>query len=328
MAVDHSSGANQNNLYVGFVNYTNSFAGLQVRTKKPANSFFNNPVIAASGSYQLSNLAVDNNGVLHYSFARVDGTDGIYHVSSTNGGQSFSAPTLISSCQNAFPSNHPINDRVNAAPSLAIDGQNNLQVSWTEYPTNQRAEAFHSFSTDGGSTWSTPYNLSNELNLGTFFANVAADGNKVSVSTYGIDSMKQADYYLFVSQNNGATFGSPIKLSSQQSNLASFAVTDFAGDYTSSTRSSCRTFSVWSDFRAAGQPKLYLSSYSDCAPLGYQEVTTINSNFQLKNIYPIPATNNLILDVESKNEQKVSIDIYTLDGKQFLHFEENLMARQ
>ena len=315
MAVDHTEGNNANNLYVGFVNYTNTFAGLKVRSKKSTNSFFDNPVNAAVGSYQLSNLAVDNDGELHYSFARIDGNDGIYHVSSNDGGQTFSALNLVSSAQGAFPQNHQINDRVNAAPSLAIDGKNNLHVTWTSYPNSQDAQSFYSYSTDGGLSWSTPFNMSTALNLNSFYSNVTAHGDKVSISTYGIDNARQADYYLFLSTNNGASFGTPIKLTSQQSNLAGFANTDFAGDYTSSVRSECKTFSVWSDFRNAGQPKLYLSSYSDCAPLGFQEITTINSPFQIIRLYPNPAQQELRISIFSENALKISATIYSIDGK-------------
>ncbi len=315
MAVDHTNGSHANNLYVGFVNYTNTFAGLKIRTKKQNNTFFDNPVNAAVGSFQLSNVAVDNNGVLHYTFARINGNDGIYHVSSSDGGQTFSTPTLISNSQGSFPQNHQINDRVNAAPSLAIDGQNNLHVSWTSYPNAQEADAFYSYSTDGGSTWSTPFDVSKELNINSFYANVSASGDKVSISTYGIDNARQADYYLFYSANNGVSFSPPVKLTSQQSNLANFANTDFAGDYTSSVRSECKTFSVWSDFRNAGQPKLYLSSYSDCAPLGFQEITTINSPFQIGSLYPNPAQQELNISISSEKVINMSATIYSMDGK-------------
>lgn len=315
MAVDHSNGTNANNLYVGYINYTNTFGGLRVRTKNPLNPFFNSAVNAAVGNYQLSNLAVDNNGILHYSFASTVGVNGIYHMSSSNGGATFSAPNLVSITQNSFPNGHPINDRLNAAPSLAIDGQNNLHISWTSYPTGQDPITFHSRSTDGGMNWSTPLNFNDVLNQGSFFANVSAAGNKVSVSTYGIDATKKADYYLFVSHDYGVSFDTPIKLTTQQSDFGAFSVNDFPGDYTSSIRTECKTLSVWPDLRAGGQPKLYLSSFTDCAPVGFQEFTTINSPFQISNLYPNPAINILNIDFINKSNQDVNLGIYTIDGK-------------
>ena len=316
MAVDHSNGSNTNRLYLGCVNYTNSFGGLKVRSKSPTSSGFGNFTTAVAGSYQLSNLGVDGNGVLHYSFAQTDSPFGIYHISSSDGGNTFSNLHTVSSSLDPFPAApHYVNDRENAAPSLAIDGDNNLHIAWTDYPANQAPQAYYARSTDGGTTWSTPLDLSAQLGLGTFFANVSAHGNKVSLSTYGLDGTKKSDYYLMVSNDNGQTLSPAVKLTSQQSDFGNFATTDFPGDYTSSARTSCRTFSVWADLSSGGQPKLYLSKYTDCAPVGFQELTTINSPFQLISLYPNPANNFINVALKSKNNYRANIGIYSMDGK-------------
>lgn len=316
MAVDHSNGSNANRLYIGFVNYTSNFGGLKVRSKAASATSFGNLTTMVSGNYQLSNLAVDKNGVLHYSFAQTTAPFGIWHKASTDGGSTFSALHKIGNSLDPFPpAPHYVNDRENAAPSLAIDGDNNLHVTWTDCPPGQEPKAYYAYSKDGGVTWSTPMDISAKLGLGTFFVNVSAAGNKVSLSTYGIDPSKKSDYYLLISGDNGLNFGPPIKLTNQQSDFGNFATTSFAGDYTSSVRTTCNTFSVWADLRGGGQPKLYLSRYADCGALGTQELTTINSPFQFENLYPNPANKELFISLKNKKSGKVDTRIYSIDGK-------------
>ncbi len=318
MAVDHSSGSAANTLYVGYVNFTNTFSGMRIRAKHPDSTGFASQQTAVTGDYQFTNIAVDQNGVVHYTCAQLSHPFDLWHISSTDGGMTFSSPHRVGPLSNPFPqSNFYVNDRENAAPSLAIDGSGNLHVAWTDFPGSGAAPtAFYARSTDGGLTWSAPLDLSAILSQGTFFANVTAWGDKVSISTYDIDTNKQADYYLLLSTDNGLNFGAPIKLTNQQSDFASFPMSDFAGDYTSSARTDCRTFSVWSDFRNSGQPKLYLSKYTDCYPDGYQELSTINSPFQITALYPNPAQETLSIQIESIENVEVDVTIYDLLGKQ------------
>ncbi len=319
MAVDHTNGPNSNKLYIGFVNYTNTFGGLKVKSKLPNSTSFGGSTTAVMGNYQFSNIAVDANGMLHYTFAEIAPPYGIWHVSSSNGGSTFSNLHKVGNSVNPT-SNAPffVNNRENAAPSLAIDGDNNLHVTWTDYPSGQAPKAYYAHSLDGGNTWSLPFDISAHIGMGTFFANVSAYGDKVSLSTYSINSTKQADYYLMTSYNKGLNFAAPIKLTNQQSNFANFATTDFPGDFTSSVRTACKTFSAWADIRAGGQPKIYLSRYTDCAPTGYEEVTTINSPFQISTLYPNPAKDQINLIIKSKSSLLVKIGVFSLNGKRIL----------
>ncbi len=317
MAIDHSNGPHANKLYLGCVNYTATFGGLKVRSKAQNASSFGPFATAVAGNYQLSNVAVDQNGVLHYSFAQIAPPFGIFHASSSDGGITFTNVHPVGTSQNPFPAApHYVNDRENAAPSLAIDGANNLHITWTDFAPNQAPKAFYARSVDGGLTWSAPLDVNTALGLDGFFINVSAAGNKVSLSTYGLDNTKKSDYYLMVSDDNGQNFNAPFKLTNQQSDFGSFATTNFAGDYNSSARNDCSTYSVWADLSGGGQPKLFLSKFTDCGiALGYQEITTINSPYQLVSLYPNPATDNINIEIKSKINQEIEIGVYTVEGK-------------
>lgn len=325
IAVDHSNGAFANSLYVGYVNYTNTFGGMKLKRKSPSSTSFGTPVTTASGEYQLSNVAVDGNGVIHHTFAKVSGTgDGVWHTSSNNGGTSFGSLHYVGPIQNAMPqSNYYANERENAAPSLAIDGNNHLHMAWSSFPGSSSV-SYYSQSTDGGTTWSTPLDLNNAVGANCLFANVCASGNKVTISTYALDANKSADYYILFSTNGGQSFSQAYKVSGQSSNIAAFSQSDFLGDYTSSARTACRTYSLWADLRSGGQPKMYVSRFEDCGPVGLKDITTINGDFMLSDIYPNPADDILNLDIHSKTETLVEYNIRDIKGQIWMQGNEKL----
>ena len=316
MAVDLSDGPNQNNLYVGFVNYTHNAAtfGLKVRTKEAGQDTLNPLVTAFSGLGQFTNLQVDRSGTLHYSFCDI-ANNSIMHVSSTDGGQSFSAPHLISNALSVFPnSNYHVNERENAAPSLALDSSNNLHVVWNDFPPSGSIQAFYSKSEDGGLTWSSPLDLTSVFPGEVFMPTLSAHNNRVTIGANVLDSTSKSNYHIITSSDNGNLFGYPLKVSSDFTDFQAVGQTPFLGDYSSGARTNCFVYSLWTDCRANGC-KQYVAKVDECSMIGIPELTPIQANFEISNMYPVPAETQLTIEINSVVSDDYTLEILDVQGK-------------
>lgn len=314
MSVDLTNGPNANRLYVGYINYPYNMSetGLKVKSKLPNETGFSEASMAYNGSGQFTNIGVDANGILHYTF--VDGsTDKVYHVSSSDGGQAFSSPHLIKNGVRLSPNNnYVLNERENAAPSLAIDGHNNLHLVWNEFPPGSLPTSYFSKSTDGGLTWSNPLNLETLFNKVVFMPVISSKGDNVTIGCYGVEADKKANYYIINSGDNAVTFTDPLMVSSGNTDFAQIGLSEFVGDYTTSARTNCVIYNTWSDYRAGNRQ--YISKLDICASAGVYELTPVESSYYL-NVKYSPSSETITVDVESTVDDMLSIEIYSLDGK-------------
>ncbi|WP_421751793.1 T9SS type A sorting domain-containing protein [Croceimicrobium sp.] len=325
MAVDLSNGPGQNDLYIGYINFPADLnqTGLKVKVKKANQSSFSAATTAYSGNGQFTNLAMDSNGKLHYSFADFMNNE-ILYTSSTDGAQTFSTPVTIQQATTVFPSGTGvINERENAAPSLAVDGQNNLHLVWADFISNQNFESYYSRSTDNGATWSTPLDLTTIFGSKVFMPVVSAHGDKVSIGGNVLDSTNKSNYHISNSQDNGANFGPIKKVSSGTTNFAQVSKSRFVGDYSSSVRTHCNIYSLWTDCRANGC-KQYIAKYDECASLGI-EYTPIEAPFSLSTLYPNPVSTVLNLDMKSDAAMSLNLEIFDLQGRVVYSSDQNLL---
>lgn len=323
--IDHTNSSFSNRLYASFLyiptpTEAQSLGGTYINTFNTTNNNWNTKKQAYTGSSQFANVAVDNNGTLHVTFADVD-QNKVFHVSSSDGGQTFTAPHLIYSGVNLFGHQGSgfIQDRENSAVNLAIDGANNIHVVWSDFDNGPNMYAsYYSRSTNGGLTWSTPIDIGTLLpnSLNSLMPVVSTYGNKVTIGTYAIDNSKISNYYNITSVNNGVSWDTAKIISTQQTDFsASSNLTKWFGDYFNSVRTSCKVYNIWSDGRGTTGSKMYLSVSNQCNPLGIVELTPINGSYSVKNIYPMPATDKLNILIHSNQNNKLEIGIYDLAGK-------------
>ncbi len=326
MAIDQSGGVHHNKLYVGYINYpfVTANSGLKVKTKASGQNSFSTENTAYTGNGQLTNIMVDGNGVLHYSFCNIISNQ-VFHVSSSDGGQTFSNTHLITNGVRLMPqSNRFINDRENAAPSLTIDGDNILHLVWSDFPENIFPKSYYSKSLDGGVNWTVPIELSTLFSDHVFMPVVSSRQNKVTIGANVLDNDKKSSYYFITSENNGLNFNSPVKVSSDITDFGTIGQTGFVGDYSSGVRSGCKVYSLWTDCRT-GNCKQYVSSFDECLALGITEVTPVNGGFNLLKIYPIPTQDNLNLSVESNSPRKINLTVFNLKGQEVFKTERDLL---
>ena len=164
-----------------------------------------------NGTSVVPTVAIQGNNVY---VAWQDSTFGNFEIliaKSTDGGQTFSTPENISN-----------NEGFSGSPEIAVNG-NNVYVVWQDgTPTPGSREIFIAKSTDGGETFSTPENISNNKGF-SFSSQIAVNGNNVYViwndDTDGFDEV-----FIAKSTDGGETFSTPENISDEDiSNNASFA---------------------------------------------------------------------------------------------------------
>lgn len=338
MDIDNSGGPYDGNLYLSafYLGGALNTQGQIVLTKPADSSSFNldsvaTAVVAAPGYItQFGNVQVDQSGRVHVSCAYMDENTGggsVYHAVSSDGGKNFSTPTqvgtggLLAPPQSFTPS-WLIHERENAAVSLAVD-RDNVYIAWTDLDSNS-AKAYFSYSHDGGATFSAQTEFGKEL-LGPasyqFMPNVAADSGHLSLSWYAVDkTLGITNYYVAESADSGVTFntGAVLKVSDTSSTFSGASGT-FYGDYNTSVKRGCNTYTVWSDGRS-GAPEIYVAKTRLCDSAGAALSTThefspVSEDFQVGHIWPNPLSSTLNITLKINQEQFIKSVILDLQGK-------------
>ncbi len=327
-AMDLSSGANANTLYVSFIYFnapseSTTLTGSTIKKLQNGGTSFGSKIQAISSNVQFNNVRVDNSGVLHLTGADIDNNSVIY-CKSTNGGSTFSTPITVATGTNLFGNqgNGYIHDRENSAVNMEVDGAKNVHVVWSDFDANPSAnyKSFYSRLNNGGSSFSTPIDLSTLFVAGNkvLMPVVSTAGNRVTIGAYVISSAKVSDYYIINSQDNGNTWSAPIKVSSGSTNFASTSNTGaWFGDYANAVRTDTKVYNIWSDGRSTGGPKMYVNTTTLWAT-PTTDVTPINSTLQLDDVYPNPVSSLLNLHFSVQKQDNIQIQVLSIDGKQVL----------
>jgi hypothetical protein len=167
-------------------------------------------------------------------------------VSSSDGGSTWSKPTVVSNEQtvNDFAPNTGAFLRTGAGlPSAAIDASNgHLYVVWEDarFTGGTANQVVISRSTDGGSTWSSPAVVSNANSKPAFTPTVAVNSaGTIGVTYYdfrnpdGITTGQPTDYWFTSSTDGGASFGGEARITPTSFDMlnAPNAGGLFLGDY-------------------------------------------------------------------------------------------------
>jgi hypothetical protein len=167
-------------------------------------------------------------------------------ISSSDGGSTWSIPTVISTQQTAFDFTPNTADLVRTGagiPSAAIDASNgNLYVVWEDarFTSGVFNQVMISTSTDGGTTWSTPAVVSNPNGKPAFTPTVAVNATGTVGVTYydfrnpdGITTGQPTDYWFTSSTNQGVSFGNEARITPSSFDILTAPVAGgfFLGDY-------------------------------------------------------------------------------------------------
>lgn len=323
-AADLSSGPSANSIYASFIYFNTpsespALTGSTIKKLQSGGSSFGVKKQAVSGSIQFNNVRVDNSGVLHLSGADVDNNTVIY-CKSTDGGNTFSTAMNVYSGTNLFGTQGGgyIHDRENAALNMEVDGAKNVHLVWSDFEATPgpNYKSFYSRLNNGASGFTTPLNLNTVFpaGKGVFMPVVSAWGNKISIGAYVIDGNKVGDYYIVNSNDNGSTWSTPVKISSGSTDFAAGSNSGkWFGDYFNAVRTDNDVYSIWSDGRGSGGPKMYVSR-AKAWPTAVVDMTPVNSSLQLDAIYPNPVRNNLQLSFTALDKDQADLLVCAVDG--------------
>ena len=144
------------------------------------------------------------------------GYSAVFFSRSSDGGATFSSPRNLSTDPNG-----------SLAPQIAVDPSGGINVVWED--STSPNDIFFSRSSDGGATFSTPKNISNNpAGANNPYLAVDSGGN---INVVWVGSPRTAPSIIFFSRSSdgGATFSTPIAVSTNPSRGPLVAV-DFAGN--------------------------------------------------------------------------------------------------
>ena len=336
LAIDRSGGPFDGTLYSsGFfspspstVNDTTiqQAAGMIIKRKLVGVDSFevNRAQVSEGGLAQYGNVKVSNNGTVHVTFGNLL-TSEARHSFSTDGGVTFSTPTTIGTYSLGQQGQTIVNDRENPAMSFAIDySNNNLYTVWNSL--DAQLNGFFTYSHDEGQTWATQQSIAELAGVPdhqVFMPNIASNNNnEVSISWYDLDTEDVGDYMIMHSRDGGLTWEVPIPLSNSATDFKNYVSTNpqiqapLFGDYYTSVKAGCKTFSVWSDGRAMDGPKIYVSSTDFCnVATSISEITPLTDEIQIKSLYPNPTKGEFSLAIDLKTNASITVEIFDIEGK-------------
>lgn len=258
LAVDRSSGTFSGRLYVSWTRFTSSTTSdIMISESGDNGATFSRPLVISSSSLNQGSVPIVGlSGEIYVVWSDLSHNDTVI-VKSTNGGTSFSAPSIVSSY---VPLPSPLPNglfRVNSFPTASVDDTNgNVYVAWSDYSDHNATIRF-TRSTDGGKSWSTSIKV-NDNNTGNenFFPWISLSSGRIAIIFYGakLDPANQlVDVYFTSSTNNGTSFSASIRVTSSSfdPNVYSPTGQSFVGDYIGIASSANFSQVVWTDTRNA-----------------------------------------------------------------------------
>jgi hypothetical protein len=169
-----------------------------------------NPLVIASGNARTqweSDIVAGKDGRLHVVYATGGSDPGIYHIESGDHGETWTSPTRISKQLDLLEEN------VSNA-RICADGVSRLHVAWqTNQGEGYGQSAYYARSTDGGSSWSEPYQLGYRQpgDYGVVFPNLTCVGDS-EIHIINVGGAWHNGRYEHISTDGGLTWSEPFHI--------------------------------------------------------------------------------------------------------------------
>jgi hypothetical protein len=237
----------------------------------PISPSYNNNVV---GGRQGATVKVGPDGTVYVVWFDTVDKQTVQRLSiSHDGGKTFPKQNItVATVTDDFVSPAPgssFRQDARAFPSFTISPDGTLYVAWsnrTDGLTTGHALVLLTKSTTGGLTWTIPVVAGDVGGRSAFFASVAADpNNHVHVVFLAMDDVPSGtapgpgvvhyDAYFTQSTNGGATFSSPLVISTATSDPDGSSTNSlraqFLGDYITAVADASHVYAVWTDSRNA-----------------------------------------------------------------------------
>jgi hypothetical protein len=221
----------------------------------------------AAGGRQGAQIAVGPDGTVYVVWTDTVNKQSVERMAiSHDGGASFGQSPVIAPAPSEFPDALPGSSfRLSPTfPAISAGADGNVYVIWTNY-LNGHGTVQLTRSTDGGKTWSAPSTAGDVPGSSAYFASVTArpTANNVAIVFNALTDVPAGtppgagvtsfDAYVARSTNGGATFETPIKLSTASSDPDASSTNSlgaqFLGDYVTAVADATHVYGVWTDTR-------------------------------------------------------------------------------
>ncbi len=305
-----------NNLYLSWTRFDSSTEILLTRSTD-AGVNWNSPVLVSdvTGGVQGSFPAAAPNGDLYVVWRGFSGGSRILFDKSTDGGLSFNSDVLVSNAPGAW------------FPTMAVDHSGGatdgyIYVVWND-ERNGDDDVFMSFSSNGGSSWSSPLRINNDpVGNGKlqYWPSIAIGQNgDIAILFYDTRNTPNnniIEAFLAKSTDGGSTFTNEL-ISSVQSptNIPNSDVR--FGDYIQLDFYGSKIVPVWTDERAGGfDMDIYTAVIDAVIPVEFITFTAKNIEGEtLLEWQTATETNNLGFEIERKVLGQDWITIGFVEGK-------------
>jgi hypothetical protein len=318
MGADAASGSTSGTVYLNGMLYDDTAAqsGQKVFVKPAGSTTFtqsvNESIPVPSGYFcQMANVGVGDNGVVHASGFIYDpysavGYGDVVYARSNDQGSTWSTPKVVGTGYIIGGSSFA---EENVAVSLGVDSTT-IYVAWTDYSSTPKV--YYAVSTDDGITWSAPVDVGAAVSPGSYAhlgVNISASDGNCSMAWYRVDNAtSQAKYVMAEVRNNGAA---PLSYEIISPGDVSFSG-GFFGHYNVCRRNGCITHAIWVD-GTPGMATAYTAKVDACE-LG-TEVTPIGSELVFNSLYPVPAVNELHVDISVAADAIYTIFVSDVKGQ-------------
>lgn len=269
LCIDNSpSSPYQGNIYVGWTNFNNSPYHVEMVKSTDHGLSWTSPVEVSNSPFDHGvNIQTDADGNVYVVWAEYnnspDPEDAIGMTKSTDGGDTWSAPTEIISNIKGIREDEPLAHRTNSFPSMTINqNDGTIYVVWANYGvpgtnTGNWVNAYMIKSTDHGATWSTPVQVSQSPNVdGTFsyFPWITWDNATGALAVVFLDNRNctgdDVETWVALSFDDGDTW-QDFRVSdvSWTTKAISGLAVGYMGDYLGISAHNGIIYPVWSDDR-------------------------------------------------------------------------------
>jgi len=261
ITTDNSGGSFDGNVYVIFDAGLSgkNFGSIFVRSTDHAKTF-SDPILLSDNTEAVSGITVDPSGITYVAF--LGGFGNIPVLKSTDGGLSFSGPTIAASITPIFDPFAGNSFRVTTFPQIASDNRG-VYIVWDDIGTG-KANVLLTRSLDHGLTWSTPLTINNSTIGQHFFPTIAVSAGTISIAWYDSrlgtlsnGTITGLDVYYAQSTDGGASFPGNLRVTSVSFNPNLVTTLDFnrgapfIGDYIQIAASAGVAHLIWTDNRNA-----------------------------------------------------------------------------
>lgn len=358
MASDQTEGKFAGNTYMTYaeISAADSLAFYQILTKRlqPDATAFDSAyvVIADSSEFlfcQFPTIDVDSEGTVHILFTGAKVSDqllALYYVQSTDGGLSYTEPSLVSeisltcfppgiseeSCidgvdpNRTYPSAYIVADKSGGA----TDGTLHVVWSGTGLDTffTEGYDIYYTRSLNNGGIWETPRVLNQDADteVHNFYPTAAVSSNGTLVVNWydrrlATDTIPTTHYYLTSSTDGGDTFDPEVQVTSEGTDFSTIGSKNQnfgIGEYNGTVTTPNTAIPFWADGRAGdGNLEIYFARVDLAGDVttSVSEWRNLENDLQLRGPLPNPASDRAMLQFELSEAGPVQIDLFDVQGR-------------